>query len=63
MTMYRVLCNNIALFITQMHEKSKDMDDDALLEMAFANIESLNTIESKKGELSIKEKKNKLEIA
>lgn len=60
LTMYRVLCNNIALFITQMHEKSKDMDDDALLEIAFANIESLNTIESKKVELSIKEKKEQI---
>ena len=57
---FRVLCNNISLFISQIHEKSLEINDDELLEVSFNNIESIKNIKGKNKELSLLEKKRQL---
>ena len=57
---YRVLCNNISLFISQVHEKTLEMDDEQLLGSSFDKIKSINDIHGKNGEISLLEKKKQL---
>lgn len=57
---YRVLCNNISLFISQIHEKTRQMDDEQLLDASFDKIESIKNIQGKNGEISLFEKKKQL---
>ena len=57
---YRVLCNNISLFISQVHEKTLEMDDEQLLGSSFDRIQSINNIHGKNGEISLLEKKKQL---
>lgn len=57
---FRVLCNNISLFISQIHEKSLEINDNQLLEMSFNDIESIKDLEGKNKELNLLEKKRQL---
>ncbi len=57
---YRVSCNNISLFISQIHEKTRQMDDEQLLDASFDKIESIKNIQGKNGEISLFEKKKQL---
>ena len=57
---YRVLCNNISLFISQVHEKTREMDDEQLLDASFDKIESIKNIQGKNGEISLFGKKKQL---
>jgi len=59
-TEFRVICNNISLFISQVHEKTSDIDEDRILETTFSNTDVLNRIESKKEGMSLKEKKRQI---
>ena len=54
---YRVMCNNISLFISQLHEKSLEIDDEQLLDLSFDKIESIKDIQGKNGKLTLLEKK------
>ena len=51
-----MLTNNISLYISQIHEKTKDVDK-RLIEDEFEKMDFLGNIESKQGEMSLKEKK------
>ena len=57
---YRVICNNMSLLISQLHERSLSISDDALEASTFQNIESINTLEGKEKELNLIEKKKQL---
>ena len=54
----RILVNNISMFIAQIHEKTKDVDD-SILANAFENIDSVKNIQCKK-EIPLIEKKRQI---
>ena len=60
MAPYRILLSNISLYISQVHEKTKEINDDELLNIAFSEIESLNNIVSKNSNISLSEKKRQI---
>lgn len=57
---YRVICNNVSLLISQLHERSLSISDDALEASTFDNIESIDNLVGKEKELSLIEKKKQL---
>ena len=57
---YRVICNNVSLLISQLHERSLSISDDALEASTFDNIESIDNLEGKEKTLSLAEKKKQL---
>ena len=57
---YRVVCNNVSLFISQLHEKSLGISDEALENSTFDDIDSIDNLKGKKKELSLIEKKKQL---
>lgn len=57
---YRILASNISLYISQVHEKTKDMKDKSLLDATFSEMNSLNEIKSKNEELTLSEKKTQI---
>ena len=59
-TEFRVICNNISLFISQVHERTSDIEEDRILETTFSNMDVLNRIESKKERMPLKERKRQI---
>ncbi len=57
---YRVICNNVSLLISQLHERSLSISDNALEASTFDNVESINNLEGKEKDLSLIEKKKQL---
>lgn len=60
MAKYRILASNISLYISQVHERTKEIHDDDLLDAAFSEIESMNNIISKNNNISLSEKKRQI---
>lgn len=57
---YRVIASNISLFIAQIQEKTKNMDDKSLLDAAFSKLSYLDNIQSKKEGMTLAEKKRQI---
>ena len=60
MAYYRIMSSNISLFISQLHERSLGISDDALKDISFDRIESINNIEVVDGEDTLLEKKKQI---
>lgn len=57
---YRVICNNVSLLVSQLHERSLEISDEALGSSAFGDIDSIDNLTGKEKDLSLLEKKKQL---
>ena len=57
---YRIMCSNISLYISQLHEKSLDISDEALKSILFDGIESINNIQVLDRDDTLLEKKKQI---
>ena len=57
---FRVLANNISLYIGQIHEKTGELDEDKLIDLAFNDIDSIKNIHGVKGDIDLAEMKKQI---
>ena len=59
-TAWRIIFNNISLFVSKIHETIDEEDEELLLDTSFSDVDFLNEIDCKEGELSLREKRKQL---